>query len=83
MHESSETPRHRRPHPDDVRDQLRDCGSRLSHAQQEHDQAIRDAVGPVAAAQDLGMTVTEIASLLGMTRATVYSLLRRGRPASA
>lgn len=77
-----EPARQRRPHPDDVRDDLRDCGSRLARAQQEHDQAIRDALAPVAAAQDLGMTVTEVASLLGTTRATVYSLQRRGSSAN-
>lgn len=65
-----------RQHPDDLRATLADAGQRRADAERARAEAMHDIASTVAAAVDAGITIVEIAQLTGLTRPTIYAMMR-------
>lgn len=62
----------------DVRADLAEVGSRRAAAEQARASAMADLVQLVRRGHDEGVPVAEMARLAGVTRVTVYALLKDG-----
>lgn len=60
----------------DVRVRLAEAGARRADAETRREDAMRDLAALVREAHEDGLTVVEIADLAGVSRPTVYALLR-------
>lgn len=61
--------------PDSCRKGLREASARRALADRLRDEAISDLADWSRASRKQGLTVTEIAEIIGVTRPTVYALL--------
>jgi predicted transcriptional regulator len=63
-------------HPDDVRQGLREARQRRSDAERARAEAMADTAAWLIAGDETQLSVSELARLSGLTRRTVYALLR-------
>jgi DNA-binding phage protein len=62
--------------PDDIRDELLAVGLVRTDARQQEAEAMTALTGLLRLGKEAGLTVTDMATLAGLTRETVYQALR-------
>lgn len=64
-------------HPEDIMAGLREAGLRRAQAERDRAEAMLDITSWAVKAQDAGLSIADVARIAGVTRPTVYALIKQ------